>query len=508
MLKSRVAFLAAFLLLIAQATVVWILHGQTLGARVSEILQLLLGITCIGMFIPAYRRAGVTGRYYWKTVFVTSAIWAVGQALGIYTDIAAVHSLDLLVNLVFYSSGIPIAMLLFLGANREGARFERLHLLDFLQVCVFWLCVYLFFSGEAVTASATVGATRFGWSTSLVFDGVLSFSFALRALLSNSRATKNIFVLMALYLFGAGMADSYAGFGPNLVEPGTWFDLVWSLLLLLPFLIGVMVKEPEPAVSSAATRTQRIVVDQFFPLLYPFCSLLLIMQIAERQRFQSSCIAAAVFVTVAVRVLAIQHQLIKAQEALRFDATHDALTGLFNRGEILDRLERELDRQRRTGEPVGVIMVDTDHFKTINDTHGHLVGDEVLREVSHRLKASARVYDSVGRYGGEEFLIVAPGCDVEGTLACALRFREDVENPPFATSVGAIPVTVSAGAITTTGITQGLDCSMVLRMADEALYRAKAKGRNRVESASLWGKGAKESKEPIPAPGAELQHNL
>src|SRR6185312_9506446 len=247
-----------------------------------------------------------------------------------------------------------------------------------------------YFSGQALTAVTTLGSAPFGWNTSVVFDGVLAFSFALRAALQRTNSVRRLFVPMALYLVAAGLADSYAEVAANFIEDGSWFDVVWTVLLVTPLLICAIWNEDGPTVAIKEPRSQRNIVDQFFPLLYPFCSLLLITQIAERQRVLSSFLIGFIFVTVAVRILVIQHRLAKTQDALSFEATHDSLTGLPNRGEILRRLQVEMDRQKRTGESFGVLLADADHFKKINDTHGHNVGDEVLREISHRLLASLR----------------------------------------------------------------------------------------------------------------------
>ena len=116
------------------------------------------------------------------------------------------------------------------------------------------------------------------------------------------------------------------------------------------------------------------------------------------------------------RILHLQDALIRAHEALRFEAAHDPLTGLWNRGAILELLEREVQLHQRTGSALGLMMVDLDRFKQVNDTQGHMVGDVVLRESAHRMAASVRNYDWVGRYGGEEFLIVVPGCDADALL--------------------------------------------------------------------------------------------
>ena len=179
------------------------------------------------------------------------------------------------------------------------------------------------------------------------------------------------------------------------------------------------------------------------------------------------------------QMLSLQGQL-STTEAYRFQATHDALTGLWNRGAILDILRRELLRAQREGSLVGVILADLDHFKGVNDTYGHLVGDAVLQESAQRISAAVRSYDAVGRYGGEEFLIVLSNCD-EDAMEQAERIRQLTSAEPIATSQGPISVTLSLGAASTDGL-QEVD--EILRAADEALYRAKRAGRNRVEPAS------------------------
>jgi two-component system cell cycle response regulator len=177
------------------------------------------------------------------------------------------------------------------------------------------------------------------------------------------------------------------------------------------------------------------------------------------------------------RILELQDQLIASREELRFEATHDTQTGLLNHGAILELLRKELLRSQREGTPLGVIMLDLDHFKLVNDQYGHLVGDSVLREVSRRLKLSIRPYDSVGRYGGEEFVVVAPGCNLENAKSLAERLRASVSSEPIQDSAVSISVTASLGVSSALGA-KGPD--QVLRATDEALYTAKLEGRNRV----------------------------
>jgi diguanylate cyclase (GGDEF)-like protein len=184
------------------------------------------------------------------------------------------------------------------------------------------------------------------------------------------------------------------------------------------------------------------------------------------------------------RILDLQAALIRAQYDLRSAANHDSLTGLWNRGAIIELLKGEVSRRERTGGSLGVVMADIDHFKRVNDTYGHLIGDAVLKEVTRRLAANLRPYDTIGRYGGEEFLIVFPGCSVSNLVTGAERLRHSIAVQAIETSAGQIPVTLSLGL--TSLEPRDADppnCEALLRSADEALYAAKAGGRNRLETA-------------------------
>jgi two-component system cell cycle response regulator len=169
-------------------------------------------------------------------------------------------------------------------------------------------------------------------------------------------------------------------------------------------------------------------------------------------------------------------RILDLQDALRDQAIHDGLTGLLNRNSILEKLDEEVARVARADEPVAVLMADLDRFKSINDTRGHLAGDAVLREAARRLKGAARRYDSVGRYGGEEFLMVLPGCTLADGWRQAERLREAIAGAPFPVDNGGMHVTCSFGLAST----EQTAPARLVREADEALYRAKAQGRDRV----------------------------
>lgn len=183
--------------------------------------------------------------------------------------------------------------------------------------------------------------------------------------------------------------------------------------------------------------------------------------------------------------------LLQARDALQFEAAHDPLTSLWNRGAILDCLRKEVDRQKRSGEPLGVIMVDLDYFKKINDAYGHLTGDAVLQQIAKRFQKAVRSYDSVGRYGGEEFLILVPGCDTQDLITAAERLRRCVSDTPIPTSCGDLSVTVSMGVVSTgEKVCRWLDSEALVNAADSALYTAKAEGRNRVAMSSALARSA------------------
>jgi len=187
-------------------------------------------------------------------------------------------------------------------------------------------------------------------------------------------------------------------------------------------------------------------------------------------------------------------RILDLQQSLRFAATHDFLTDLLNRSEILAALDREFARGGREGKPTTVILGDIDHFKRVNDTLGHAAGDEVLKEVSRRLKIDLRPYDMVGRLGGEEFLIILPGCSLTAGARRADAIRNLVGKDPIETPFGAASVTISMG-VTSTCSSRDRTLEEFLREADVSLYEAKKNGRNRVETFTAASKAAANGQE-------------
>ena len=183
------------------------------------------------------------------------------------------------------------------------------------------------------------------------------------------------------------------------------------------------------------------------------------------------------------RIIDLQRNLMQAREELRERASKDVLTMLPNRSAISQTLENELARCHRDHRTVGIILLDIDHFKKVNDTHGHFAGDAVLRETAVRLRSNMRPYDQVGRYGGEEFLVVLPNCDLEQAANQAERMRYRLHETSMLVDGRELQVSASFGVTISDGSERSPD--VFVRVADEALYRAKANGRNRVWSLTL-----------------------
>jgi two-component system chemotaxis family response regulator WspR len=173
----------------------------------------------------------------------------------------------------------------------------------------------------------------------------------------------------------------------------------------------------------------------------------------------------------------------RALAALREQATRDGLTGVWNRKMIFDTLSQELTRAGREGTPLAIVMADLDKFKSINDRFGHPVGDAILQQASRRLSACVRTYDHVGRYGGEEFLIVLPNCDREQARKLSERLRQSVADAPMEAEGKMLHITCSLG-VAISDTPRGNSVASLVQAADEALYLAKQAGRNCVTLAT------------------------
>ena len=191
------------------------------------------------------------------------------------------------------------------------------------------------------------------------------------------------------------------------------------------------------------------------------------------------------------RLLQVQRQ----RDRFAREASHDSLTGLLNRREFLSMTERFFARHATSGQPIAVLMADIDHFKMVNDTHGHSGGDMVLRTVADVLEAQVRPGDLVARYGGEEFCVLLPGTNLAGAESVAERVRQSLEGRETAVGGGRVRVTLSIGVAAWPD--NGPAATDVIDAADHALYQAKRSGRNRTHASSIVAAAVS-----APAPGA------
>jgi diguanylate cyclase (GGDEF)-like protein len=176
-------------------------------------------------------------------------------------------------------------------------------------------------------------------------------------------------------------------------------------------------------------------------------------------------------------------ELLHESNRMRHHAEHDGLTGLWNHRVIVERLGEEMNRSLRDGTPLSVILVDVDHFKKINDSFGHLAGDLVLKEIGTIFMRSLRPYDCVGRYGGEEFLLILPNCEIESALIRGEQLRVAVQSARIMDGETMLQVTASFGVAS--ALPFHYEAETVIRAVDAALYRAKSSGRNCVIQAEM-----------------------
>ncbi len=205
------------------------------------------------------------------------------------------------------------------------------------------------------------------------------------------------------------------------------------------------------------------------------------------------------------RILGLEDKLVEAREAMRTRATRDGLTDLWNRTTVLGYLRESIEHSRERETPVSILLCDVDHFKSINDGYGHQTGDEVLQQIARRLQAAVRSKDHVGRYGGEEFLIVLNHCRPVDLPDSADRIRRCISDRPFETRAGALNVTLSLGANAISPQSVYPSIEAMIKDADLALYDAKAAGRNRVSLVKSTAVSLKPAM--VPRPDLELASN-
>lgn len=479
MSRNRIILSVAGLIWLMHIGVVLLLQGHGLGPILSDTVQFVLGAMLIYSIVQASDRSEGMAISFWRLAAVAYTLLFVAQVLSVYNDLFHTSAVSWTNNLLFSFWFVPLAMAIFLDPEHEAGKIDTVVALDFVQGVLFCIAAYVYFFYIPKTQVSGELAHEV-WAPYFVGYSFVVGAFILRALITRSRDARVLFGRMGAFLAGSGCVDAFFYYAPGLgVKTGPWFDLLWSALLIVPMAIANAWKQTEaPEVRMETPQREKRVYTEISFLIYPLLVLFMSLRIARERLGLAALVVLFSFVCSSARLLVTQHRLLQAKEALRREASRDGLTSLWNRKAILSILDRELLRAERDRQSVGLIMIDVDHFKRINDTRGHAAGDAVLRIIATGIAAMVRPYDSVGRIGGEEFLIVAPNCDVGQTWELAERVRLHVANCSIMAGGSTVRVSLSLG-VAVGGSSSELE--KLLQDADTALYQAKNAGRNRVE---------------------------
>jgi diguanylate cyclase (GGDEF)-like protein len=482
LLRERNLMIAGVVLLLVHVGVLTTVGSKTRGPLLSDLLQLALGGLVILACLGANRRSEGLARSVWLLAAAAYLLWSVAQTFSVYNDLfPGSLTVSWIANLLFCFWFAPMAMAMFLDPEHHAAHLDALVALDFVQGTMVCIAAYLYFF--YLPKAESPGELAHGvWAPYFVGYGFVAGAYLLRAALSRSRLAQQLFGRLGAFLFLSGCVDALYFYGPGRgLKTGAWFDILWSTLLVIPLILAATWKSTEERVAayeSGAPKREKKIHSELFHLFYPLLVLIMSLRIAQEHLRLAAGVVFLSFVCSSARLLVTQNRLIRTQEALRREASHDGLTSLWNHKVILEILNRELLRSERHGQPVGVIMADVDDFKNVNDSRGHAAGDVVLRIIASEIAAVVRPYDSVGRYGGEEFLIVAPDCGPAEIWELAERIRNCVANCSIVVAGAGLHVTLSLGIATGRS---AADVERALNAADTALYQAKNDGRNRVE---------------------------
>ena len=498
--RTRTIVIVAGLLWLAHAGVVAALGTKPPGGLLSDMMQWTLGVVMIYAAVQASLRSEGLARSFWRLTAVAYSVWLIAQTLSVYNDLAASPFVSWINNLLFCFWFVPLAMAMFLDPEHEAGHLDALVALDFVQAVLVCVAAYLYFF-YLPKADATGELAHSVWTPYFVGYAFVAGAFVVRAAVTRSRDSRALFGRMGIFLAFSGCIDALYFYGPGRgLRTGAWFDLLWSALLVVPILIAATWKQAEaPEFSFDPPRREKRIYTEIFFMLYPLLVLFMSLRIARERLGLAAAVVLLSFVCSSARQLVTQNRLLLTKEALRREASRDGLTSLWNRKAILAILERDLLRAERDREPVGLIMIDVDHFKAINDSRGHAAGDAVLRIIASGIAAVVRPYDSVGRCGGEEFLIVAPGCGMTESWELAERVRTHVAGCNIMVGASSVQVSLSLGVAT--GNT-ARDMEKWLHAADTAMYQAKHAGRNRVEP--TLGRAASAGLGPSDAPNRDF----
>jgi diguanylate cyclase (GGDEF)-like protein/PAS domain S-box-containing protein len=310
---------ACGILFLLQALSIATLGYRTPGPAVSDFVHLALGLICITSCVEAISRSRGMGRHIWQLFATAFALWEVAHAIGVYIYLAEVPSLAPFDDILFFFSVIPFGALPFLDPNGESDSFDKLHALDFVQVCVLWFSILLLFSPRSWSVANTFDFGPFIWCRNIAFNGLLAFTLTLRAMCSRERVVRSFFLRMALFLLLSGLADSYALHPGRNLQTGGWFDLIWSALLAIPIVIASTWKTRDQAQHDACGATECLAANRLLPLLYPILSFAALAYVSQVYPIYSAGLFTLAFLTFAARVLILQHRLNDREIQLHID---------------------------------------------------------------------------------------------------------------------------------------------------------------------------------------------
>lgn len=476
-LKRAAAFAVA--LIVLHGIDLAVLGTSHTGSFLSDLIQVTLGISLVALlFHTAVHNTGLARSFWFLTAF-SYCLWIIPQGLSTIGDLKTLPlAIQPAIKFLFSFWLLPVSLTLCLDDHSPSGGVDRTLIIDYGQGLLFIIAAYCYFRFES---GFEIGLQPSVWTAYFTYYGFMAGAFFLRSALSHTRASRLLFRRMAFFLLLSAAVDLMYYYGAaNLLPTGSWFDLFWTILLVYPFLMTAAwdANIGEPSEPGPALRVPGQLLAKVPALFFPISILLMAVHLGHSRLALAVVLVLASFLLSTIKQFLTQYSLMGAQELLRRQASHDGLTGAWNHLGILDILEREMLRARRTGESLGVIMIDVDHFKAVNDNHGHRCGDAVLAELARQFTGVLRPYDALGRYGGEEFVAIAPGCNVGQTRELAERIRVQIADHPVAFADKTVGVSVSIGVAV---FSPGASLESLLQAADRGLYRAKNRGRNRVE---------------------------
>jgi diguanylate cyclase (GGDEF)-like protein len=447
--------------------------GLYCGVSFSAAVALIIG--------PAWHRP--ISRTPWLWLAASQLIYFSGDTtFYVRHDLLGLEDFPSIADPLYFLHYLPLLIALLLLIRRHSPGRDVASALDALTIAVgVALLSWVFLLDPNVNAPDTSVAVRIGALYPPVMD-IAVLAVAVRLLIGAGRRSP------AFYMLLTGMAinlGTNSWFGLELVNgtysSGNFLDLTWLFAYLL---LGACALHPSMTRLSESSLAREQNISRSRLVLLAAASLTAPLMLLIQQRISGHVSLNVNAGASATLFLLVIFRLAGLVQMSRQAAITDSLTGLYNRRFFEEHLRLETIRAGRRNRPLGLLILDVDRFKSVNDRHGHPAGDVVLRQVSDRLRATARSYDLVSRYGGEEFAVLAPDMPREALFALAERLRTAVSGEPIVVHDGlSLAVTVSIGVAgcdsDDPGHVTGNAVERLVRSADRALYRAKETGRDR-----------------------------